>query len=79
MIESSHIKLLLVEDDEDDYIITRSLLADLKGRVFTLDWVKTYDAGLDAMRKNRHDVCLLDYRLGAHDGVELTRLSILGS
>ncbi len=71
MSDTQHIKLLLVEDDEDDYIITRSLLADLKGRVFTLDWVKTFDAGLEAMCQNRHDVCLVDYRLGAHDGVEL--------
>ena len=71
MIDSQPIKLLLVEDDEDDYIITQGLLADLKGRVFTLDWLKTFDTGLAAMLENKHDVCLLDYRLGAHDGVEL--------
>jgi len=73
MTDTQHIKLLLVEDDEDDYIITRSLLADLKGRVFTLDWVQNFDAGLAAMRRNQHDVCLVDYRLGAHDGIELLK------
>jgi len=72
MIERQHIKVLLVEDDEDDYIITQSLLGDLKGRVFTLDWEKTFGGGLAAMKLNKHDVCLVDYRLGAHDGVELT-------
>jgi two-component system cell cycle sensor histidine kinase/response regulator CckA len=78
MIESQHIKLLLVEDDEDDYIITRSLLADLKGRVFTLDWEKSFDAGLAAMKQNHHDVCLVDYRLGAHDGIELLQAALAG-
>jgi PAS domain S-box-containing protein len=71
MSEAPPIKVLLVEDDEDDFILTRSLLADLKGRVFTLDWEKSFEAGLAAMRNNQHDVCLLDYRLGAHDGIEL--------
>jgi PAS domain S-box-containing protein len=76
--DSRHIKLLLVEDDEDDYIITRSLLADLKGRVFTLDWVRTYEAGRTEMCKNAHDVCLVDYRLGAHNGIELMAEAIAG-
>jgi PAS domain S-box-containing protein len=78
MSDTTHIKLLLVEDDEDDYIITRSLLADLKGRVFTLDWEKSGDAGLAVMLQNRHDVCLLDYRLGASDGIELMRQALAG-
>jgi DNA-binding response OmpR family regulator len=78
MTEIPHVKLLLVEDDEDDYIITQGLIADLKGRVFTLDWVRTYEAGLRAMTENRHDVCLLDYRLGAHDGLELMSKAIAG-
>lgn len=72
MIDAQHIKLLLVEDDEDDYIITQGLLGDLKGHVFTLDWENTFAGGLAAMKLNKHDVCLVDYRLGAHDGVELT-------
>jgi two-component system cell cycle sensor histidine kinase/response regulator CckA len=76
MNDLEHLKLLLVEDDEDDYIITQGLLGDLKGRVFTLDWEKNFEAGLAAMRQNRHDVCLVDYRLGAHDGVELTAKAI---
>lgn len=72
MMEAQHIKLLLVEDDEDDYIITQGLLGDLKGRVFTLDWENSFEGGLAAMLQNKHDVCLVDYRLGARDGVELT-------
>ena len=44
--ESRAVRLLLVEDDEDDYVLTRDLLGETR-MPFTLDWVSTYD---DAMR-----------------------------
>src|SRR5678816_2847242 len=75
MHEIELIKILLVEDDEDDFIITRELLAELPGNRFKLDWARTFDQGLERMLQNQHDICLLDYRLGAHNGVELLRLA----
>jgi signal transduction histidine kinase/DNA-binding response OmpR family regulator len=78
MIPAETIKLLLVEDDEDDYLITRDLLAEIPGYHFTLDWAKTSQAGLEAMLKNQHDVCLVDYRLGALTGIELLRSALKG-
>jgi PAS domain S-box-containing protein len=66
-------RVLLVEDDEDDYIITRDLLSEIEGQRFALDWAKSFAAGLGEMRRNQHDVVLVDYRLGAHNGVELLR------
>ena len=41
------IKILLVEDDEDDYIMARDLLSEIPGHRFTLDWAKTYAEGLE--------------------------------
>src|SRR5580704_2315017 len=38
-----------------------------------LEWRGTYDDGLATILENRHDVYLLDYALGAHDGIELIR------
>jgi PAS domain S-box-containing protein len=76
MMDTGIIKVLLVEDDEDDFVITRGLLSDIPGRRFTLDWVKTFEAGLEAMCRNQHDVVLADYRLGAQNGVELLRAGL---
>ncbi len=67
------IKVLLVEDDEDDYVITRKLLSRIEGTKYLLDWVTDYDAGLEAALKCEHDICLLDYRLGERTGLELVR------
>src|SRR5689334_18935012 len=78
MIEAEIIKVLLVEDDEDDYLITRDLFSEIKGTQFKLTWVQTFEKGLEAMVLNRHQVCLVDYRLGAHNGIELLRAALQG-
>jgi diguanylate cyclase (GGDEF)-like protein/PAS domain S-box-containing protein len=67
------IRVLLVEDDEDDYLITRDMLARQELVRFTVDWRSQYHESLQAIREGGHDVYLIDYRLGAHTGLELVR------
>jgi len=69
-VDNSVIKVLLVEDDEDDVVITRKLLSRIEGTAYPIDSVATYEAGLEAILKDEHDICLLDYRLGARDGLD---------
>ncbi|HVG25597.1 MAG TPA: EAL domain-containing protein [Thermoanaerobaculia bacterium] len=68
-------RLLLVEDDEDDYVLTRALLADSRRTTFELEWISTFEKAVEAIARDEHDVCLVDYRLGEHDGLELLRLA----
>jgi signal transduction histidine kinase/DNA-binding response OmpR family regulator len=72
------IRVLLVEDDEDDFLITRDLLRDIPGKKFALDWVKTFETGLATLIRNEHDIALVDYRLGAQNGVQLLRAALDG-
>ncbi len=65
------IKILLVDDDEDDYIITRDLFSEIKGMKFDLQWVSFYEEAVEVMGQNNHDVYLLDYRLGENTGMDL--------
>ena len=67
------VKILLVDDDEDDFIITRDLITRIGCSRHALDWVSNYDDALTAIRRAAHDVCLLDYRLGGRTGLELLR------
>ena len=60
--------MLLVEDDRRRLPLTRSLLAEIQSRKFQLDWVSTFEAGLEAIGRGQHDVYLLDYRLGPKTG-----------
>lgn len=66
-------RVLLIEDDEDDYIVTRRLLAAAYGDRLDLQWIKTYEEAVEEVKRCAHKVCLLDYRLGARNGVELLR------
>jgi signal transduction histidine kinase len=67
------IKILLVEDDEDDFILTRDLLTEIYADNLELEWVKDYDEAMSRLVSNEHAISLLDYRLGAYNGIELLR------
>ena len=76
------IKVLLIDDDEDDYIIVRDLLAELSlcskssSDKFILEWISDYRAALDAILSREFDVCLLDYRLKERNGLEFMREAV---
>ncbi len=70
------LKVLLVDDDEDDYIMTRDLLMACHMIEIELDWSSTYEDGYEAVGRRDHDVYLFDYQLGAKTGLELLRSSI---
>ncbi|MFA6562846.1 MAG: response regulator [Verrucomicrobiia bacterium] len=67
------IRILLVDDEEDFYILTRELLAGIPGNRYAVDWAGSYDAALGVLEVEQHAIWLVDYRLGAHDGLELMR------
>ena len=67
------VDVLLVEDDEEDYLLTKDLLSRLDGVRHEIHWVSDYRSALRAAHEGDYDVCLVDYRLGAKDGIELVR------
>jgi PAS domain S-box-containing protein len=72
-MSSETIKVLLIDDDEDDYILTRELFSLVKGGRYVLDWASSYEEGLKVAARREHHVCLVDYRLGERSGVQLIR------
>jgi signal transduction histidine kinase len=67
--------ILIIDDDEDDYLIIRSLLEDISQEPLHLDWASSYAEGEKLLAENRHSVCLMDYQLGAKNGIELLKVS----
>ena len=64
------LRILLVEDDEDDFVLTRSMLgAHGRARV-ELDWEARFEPALRAIREARHDLYLIDFRLGDRTGLQ---------
>jgi signal transduction histidine kinase len=65
------VRVLLIDDDRDDFLLTRDLFGEMPAGRYHLDWVADYDSGLAAIRAGKHDVYLLDFRLGEKTGLDL--------
>ena len=75
-MDKDRIRILIIEDDEDDYALVRTLLADIQHADFSLEWVQTYREGLRELSRSGYDACLLDYRLGPQNGLQLIRAAM---
>lgn len=66
------LKILLVDDDEDDYFLARELLSEgIKANRYRLSWCTTYSDAINAMLKDRFDLYLVDYKIGQNCGIHL--------
>ncbi len=70
---TSNINVLIIDDDEDDYFITSDYLKSIPGKNFVIDWCYNYKHALNEIRSEKHDVYLVDYRLGAKTGIDLIK------
>ena len=69
-------RILLVEDDEDDYVLTRAMLSVTRGDMVELFWAQNYNDALEYLSKGNIDVVLVDHYLGARTGLDLVREAI---
>ncbi|MBK0381957.1 response regulator [Pedobacter sp. SD-b] len=70
-------KVLLVDDDEDDYILTKDIFNEIPQREnYKLSWINNYEEAINAMLKSHYDIYLVDYRLGKHTGIDLLNEAI---
>ena len=65
------LRVLLVEDDEDDFLITRDLLVDASPVTIELTWRDNLEAGIQALHELSCDVALVDLMLGPDSGLDL--------
>jgi diguanylate cyclase (GGDEF)-like protein/PAS domain S-box-containing protein len=72
-VNDSPIRVLVVDDDEDDFILVSDVLERIPGMRFETTWAPTYDDGLARASRGDVDICLVDYLLGAGSGIDLIR------
>ena len=78
-MESQIFRVLLIDDDEDDYVVTRDLLEEAEQAQFNLTWVDNYADGLEAIHAGSYDIYLVDYFLGQETGLDLLKVAaVLG-
>jgi len=67
------VRVMLIDDDDDEAPLTRSLLARVTDVRYNLDRVSTFHEGLESIASAEHDVFLIDHQLGGQTGIDLVR------
>lgn len=70
---NKEVRVLVVDDDEEDFFILRKTFERIPRSPFILDWTPSFDEGLKQIGEKRHDIFLIDYRLGVHTGLDLLK------
>jgi diguanylate cyclase (GGDEF)-like protein/PAS domain S-box-containing protein len=72
-VSAAVVRVLLVDDDGDDVLITRSMLREIETTTYEVEAASGV-AELDLLlRRGAHDVYLVDYRLGASNGLDVAQ------
>jgi PAS domain S-box-containing protein len=74
--ENEVIRVLLVDDEEDAYLLISRYLSRVRGRKYKVDWARSYEAGVEALARREHHIYLIDYRLGSRTGLDLLRTAM---
>ncbi|MBA4054607.1 MAG: hybrid sensor histidine kinase/response regulator [Marivirga sp.] len=72
-MKSSRVKVLLIEDDEDDVFLTKEYLSRIDNYEFEVDRESEPSSARQRILKGGHDIFLIDYRLGSESGLELIK------
>jgi two-component system sensor histidine kinase/response regulator len=75
-MQDNPIRILIIEDDEDDYILISALFSEIREKQYKVEWAANYDEGLNQIKQKSHDVYLVDYRLGKETGLDLLQAAI---
>lgn len=68
-------RVLVIDDDRLQFRIVQQHFRNFKSGSYELEWSMTYEEGLEKLLSGNYAVCLLDYRLGDKDGLQLIRVA----
>jgi signal transduction histidine kinase/FixJ family two-component response regulator len=71
IVQSESCQIMLIDDDEEDYIITHSLLRTVQGKRCELHWKPDVEEALALL--NDYDIFLVDYRIGPINGIDVIK------
>ncbi|OJW81277.1 MAG: hybrid sensor histidine kinase/response regulator [Bacteroidetes bacterium 46-16] len=72
-MHSKPVKILIVDDDEDDFIITGDYIKHIPNTRYVIEWCPRYKDAIVHMTEGNYDLYFVDYRLGAKSGVDLLK------
>jgi len=68
------IKILFIDNNEDDYNLVRDYLTfGISQNLYELTWCNNYNEAINAMLKSYYDLYLIDYNLDNNTGLDLLK------
>lgn len=67
------IKILVIEDDEDDFFLISDYFKHIPVWTFEIKWVQRYTEAITELYHNNYTLCFCDYSLGAKNGIDLIK------
>jgi PAS domain S-box-containing protein len=76
MLSNLPTRILIIEDDQDDFLIIEACIKDIPEKDFRIDWCYNYEEALQRIAKAGYDIYFVDYLLGEKTGLELLKDAI---
>lgn len=76
MLYSKTIKILIIDDDEDDYFIVSDFINDIEGAKFLIEWCSNGQEAIEQFKFGSYDLYFIDYRLGNKNGLDILKEAI---
>ena len=70
------IKILIIDDDEDDFFITSEYLKQIQEYQLQIDWCYKFNEALEHLKERKYDIFFVDYRLGARTGLDFLKEAV---
>ena len=70
------VRILIIDDDEDDFFITSEYLKQIQEYALKVDWCYRYNDAVQFVRNAAYDMYFVDYRLGAKTGIDFLKEAV---
>lgn len=71
--EGEILRILIIDDDEDDFYLTSHYIKKIDSRIFEIEWCYNHEEALQHIQNEDFDIYLIDYHLGAKTGLDLIK------
>ncbi|RYF83695.1 MAG: PAS domain-containing sensor histidine kinase [Chitinophagaceae bacterium] len=70
------VRVLIIDDDEDDFFITSEYLKGIQEYQLKIDWSYKFNDAVEQLQKRAYDIYFVDYRLGAKTGLDFLKEAV---
>lgn len=75
-LNPSSVRILIIDDDEDDFFITSEYLKQIQEYRLQIDWSYRFNDAIQHLQKREYDMYFVDYRLGAKTGLDFLKEAV---